>query len=125
MTHAERVFFYRLQNLLGSEYFIFPQIHLSAIFEHKIKGQTWRGAFSHINGKSFDYVICDNDLRPLVAIELDDWSHGLPSRKLRDEEIKRIVNDNNFYLARIRDGKVSDHEITEILRSVGLRVEPA
>ena len=55
---------------------MFPQVHLSALLDHKVKGQDWRIAFRHINGKSVDYVLCDKaTLQPVYAIELDDYTH--------------------------------------------------
>lgn len=44
--------------------------------DHKIKGQNWQGALSHIDRKSVDIVLCDkNYIAPKLVIELDDKSH--------------------------------------------------
>ncbi len=48
-----------------------------------------RGKSRHI-----DFVICDyRDVRPLLAIELDDASHNRPDRQERDEFIDQVFND--------------------------------
>lgn len=101
MTRAENDFFKMLDEAVGSNYYVFPQVHLSSLFEHKVHGQDWWKAFHHINRKSVDFVICDKrTVRPLVAIELDDWSHKLNKRKLRDAEVERIFKGASFPLLR-------------------------
>ncbi len=52
MTRAEERCFRNLEKKYGAKYYIVPQVHLSALLEHRVKGQNYRGAFSHINGKS-------------------------------------------------------------------------
>src|SRR5215469_13264717 len=59
MNRAEHEFFDVLIEVVGNGYYVFPQVHLSTILEHRIKGQDWRAAFQRINGKSVDFVICD------------------------------------------------------------------
>ena len=49
MTAAEIRFFKHLESLIGKNYYIFPQIHLSTLFDHKIYGQHFWSAFQHIN----------------------------------------------------------------------------
>lgn len=125
MTHAEAVFYERLCLLLGDDYRVFPQMHWSAIFEPELKRQWWRAAFSHINGKSVDFVVCDRQLRPLYAIELDDWSHSLQKRKLRDAELQRIVRDSHFPLIRINGGdSLSDEELASRLDEAAHALKP-
>lgn len=113
MTSAEITFFQRLQSIAGDRYFIFPQVHLSALLDHKIKGQDWRGAFRHINGKSVDYVLTTKDtLKPVYAIELDDYTHNYEDRAYRDMEVERIFKAANIPLVRFRDPyKLSDEDI--------------
>ena len=102
MSRAERDFFNILIEVVGSDYYIFPQVHLSAILNHKVKGQNWKAAFKHINGKSVDFVICDKtNLKPLVAIELDDSSHNAEDRRVRDTEVERIFKDAALPLVRL------------------------
>lgn len=101
MTQAESDFFKILVQVAGDRYYIFPQVHLSAIFEHKTKGQNWNAAFKHINGKSVDFVLCDKQsLLPTYAVELDDSSHQLPDRTIRDIEIERIFKSVGMPLVR-------------------------
>lgn len=104
MTPAEREFFGVLRSAVGEKYQIFAQVHLPTILSHKVDGQNWRGAFRHIDEKSVDFVLCDSiNLRPLLAIELDDKSHNEESRQLRDEEVERIFKEANLPLLRFEN----------------------
>ena len=88
--------------MVGDDYHVFPQVHLSAILdEKKVKGQNWKAAFRHINGKSVDYVICDKrSIKPLLAVELDDWSHDAQDRRDRDAEVERILQGAGLPIVR-------------------------
>jgi hypothetical protein len=101
---------------LFERYYIFPQVHLSAILDHRVKGQEWHYAFRHINGKSVDYVLCNkNTLEPTYAIELDDYTHDKADRRERDVEVERIFEAASLPLVRFRDKDVSDDEIIQAL----------
>jgi hypothetical protein len=104
MSRAEGEFYWKLHNIAQDRYFIFPQVHLSALLDHRIKGQDWKYAFRHINGKSVDYVLCSKEtLRPVYAVELDDNTHDWADRKERDEEVERIFEEANIPLVRFRN----------------------
>ena len=106
MTNRERVFFDNLINKIGDEYYIFPQIHLSSLLNHKIRGQSWRGAFSHINQKSVDFVLCDkSNLSPKLIIELDDRSHEREDRIVRDDIVEEILRDSYLPLLRLKSSE--------------------
>ena len=104
MTNHELGFYKILAEVAGERYYIFPQVHLSALLDHKVKGQTWSAAFKHINGKSVDYVLCDKiTLSPVYAIELDDSSHDSTVRQTRDQEVERIFQAADLPLIRFKD----------------------
>jgi len=116
MTRTEAEFFVRLNRVAEERYFVFPQVHLSALLDHRVKGQDWRYAFRHINGKSVDFVLCDKrTLRPTYAIELDDKTHEWDDRKERDNEVERIFKEANLPLVRFTNKNVSDSEIVSAL----------
>lgn len=104
MTNAEKEFFDRLVSFTQDDYYVFPQIHLSAILNHKVKGQNWKGAFSSINGKSVDYVICDKlHCKTLLAIELDDSTHDSAPRVERDANVERMLSEAGVPLIRFKN----------------------
>ncbi len=122
LSRAEHQFFDVLVDALGDHYYVFPQIHLITLLDHKINGQNWRGAFRHIDEKSVDFVICDKSyIKPLVAIELDDKSHGTENRIERDEEVKRILQDAGVPLLRFENhGSFDKEEIkNRIINALG------
>jgi len=117
MTGAEADFFDTLVQTVGDTYHVFPQVHLSAILNHTVKGQTWDAAFKHINGKSVDFVLCDKDnLKPVLAIELDDWTHGRDDRRQRDAEVDRIFAGADLPLIHFTDyRKLDSSSITKAI----------
>jgi len=117
MTMAESEFFFKLERIVSDRYFIFPQVHLSSIFDHRVKGQEWKYAFSHINGKSVDYLLCDKEtLMPTYAIELDDYTHERSDRRERDAEVERIFEYAKLPLIRVKNKNVSEEEIVAALK---------
>ncbi len=116
MTKTETDFFIKLDRVVRDRYYVFPQVHLSAIFDHRVKGQEWKYAFSHINGKSVDYVLCDKPtLKPMYAIELDDYTHNDMKRRERDSEVERIFEAASLPLVRFRNKDMSEDEIIQAL----------
>ena len=118
MTYTEAQFFAKLNAAVEERYFVFPQVHLSALLDHRVKGQDWHIAFRHINGKSVDYVLCDKaTLRPVYAIELDDATHSQRDRIKRDTEVERIFAEAQLPLVRFKNKDVSEEEIIKALMS--------
>jgi very-short-patch-repair endonuclease len=116
MTKSESDFFVKLEQVVGERYFVFPQVHLSSLLDHRIKGQEWMYAFRHINGKSVDYVLCDrHTLQPTYAIDLDDHTHNQNDRKKRDAEVERIFDEANLPLVRFKNKDVADGDIIQAL----------
>lgn len=92
--------FYKSLHEAVSGCIIIPQAHLSMFLDHKIRGQNWSRAFSIINGKSVDFLICTEDMRPLIAIELDDSTHNHPDRQRRDAFVNSIIADADIPMLR-------------------------
>ncbi len=125
MTQRESEFFKQLNEMLGSKWYIVPQVHLSALLNHKVKGQNWNAAFKHINGKSVDYVLLSKEtMKPVCAIELDDSSHYRDDRIERDMEVERIFASAKIPLARLRKPEeLSRQEIVNIIAEAIKRVK--
>lgn len=104
MTRTEAECYKELVRGLGDKYFIFAQVHLPEIVSEKVGGQNWTAARNHINRKSVDFVLCDQaEVGPVLAIELDDWSHNREDRQERDKEVERILEEAGVPLLRITD----------------------
>lgn len=117
MTERENKFFQQLNEILGNKWFIIPQVHLSALLNHKVKGQNWKAAFRHINGKSVDYVLLSKEtMKPICAIELDDSTHNYKNRVERDAEVERIFAEAKLPLARFKNPeKLSRQDIVNTI----------
>ncbi len=124
MTKREHIFFERLLNLYGTNYYVFPQVHLSTILDHRIKGQDFRAALGVIQRKSVDYVICDKAyVRPIVAIELDDRTHDNARRIQRDQIVEEIFSKARMPLVRFRSAdSLTNDSITASLKAHGLAI---
>ena len=104
MSRAEHECYDALIEAVGHDYYVFAQVHLPTIVNHKTKGQSWQGAFSHINRKSVDFVLCDKSyISSKLVIELDDKSHQEEDRKIRDEELERILSEAGIPLLRLEN----------------------
>ena len=121
MTKSESDFFRILDKATCDKYYIFPQAHLSAILDYKVPGQNWKYAFRHINGKSVDYVLCDRQtLKPIYAVELDDYTHTYPDRQERDHEVERMLQSAGIPLVRFNDfNNLTKNEIVEKFSAAG------
>jgi very-short-patch-repair endonuclease len=121
MSETETGFFVKLEHAVSERYYVFPQVRLSALLDHRVKGQEWKYAFSHINGKSVDYVLCDRStLTPMYAVELDDFTHERSDRIERDSEVERIFQEAGLPLVRFKDKDVSEPEIVQALTDARL-----
>ena len=125
MTERENKFFKQLNEILGNKWFIIPQVHLSALLNHKVKGQNWKAAFRHINGKSVDFVLLSKEtIKPICAIELDDSTHNYKNRVERDAEVERIFADAKLPLARFKNPeKLSRQEIVNTIAAAIKKVQ--
>lgn len=104
MTEREAAFYHRLNAVAGDRYFIFPQIHLSALLINKTKGRYWKAAFQRINRSSVDYVLCNKQtLKVAYAVELDDATHDTAKRKDRDVGVEAMFLSIGLPLVRFRD----------------------
>lgn len=88
LTDNEKVFFGRLTEALGSDFYIFPQTAFSAFMTH-----TGRDGFRRrylFNTKRADFIVCDSDFNLICVIELDDASHKREKDAQRDALLRSV-----------------------------------
>lgn len=113
MTPAEQRCYVALREAVGNKFLILAQVHLDAFLNEEITGQNWKGALSHIQRKSVDFLLCDpQTFAPVLAIELDDRSHDREDRIERDRVVNAELQYAGMPLLRITDienlsGKIS------------------
>lgn len=118
MTSAEAECFERLERICGGKYYIFPQIQLSSLLNHKIKGQNWRAALSRIQRKTVDFVLAEKTtMQTAYAIELDDRTHDRTDRVNRDSFVNQALNGSGIPLVRLRNiNRMTDSDIIEVIK---------
>lgn len=85
LTGPEYRFYTALKPLMTEHnYLICPKVGLKDLFEVN-KGADRQKYFRQISQKHIDFLICDAQLHPLFAIELDDKSHNRSDVKQRDK----------------------------------------
>lgn len=82
LSPAEQVLYLRLVQALP-QYVVLAQVPMSRFLRVR-KGHSPREWLNRISQKSVDYLICKPDFSIVVAIELDDASHGRPARSAAD-----------------------------------------
>ena len=116
MTEREQEFYKKLKLICGDSILIFPQIHLSNLFFHNVKGQNFKSAFKFINRLSVDFVLVDSrNFKTLMAIELDDLTHNEQERIRRDLIVNDIFKKANFPLLRVDSIKIDNEKLKQMI----------
>lgn len=99
LTPAERSFYGVLLGTVQGRLTIFAKVRLADVLKPAAKGQV---ALNRVIQKHLDFVLCSPpDLRPVLAIELDDSSHGRADRRTRDNFLNAACASAGFPLVRI------------------------
>lgn len=117
MTNAEKNFYYKLTSVCQEKYYVFPQIHLSALLYNQTKNKYRKLAFQRINRTSVDFVLARKDtLETIYAIELDDSTHDSTIRQARDRGVDEMLANAHITLVRFRNAtNISDDAIINAL----------
>ena len=113
---SERKFFQTLSSVLPPHYLLFSKVRLLDLFDFPKGDYT---SMNKIKAKHVDFLICDKiDVSPLLAIELDGWSHQAPDRQARDREVDTIFISAKLPLVHIEAGSsYNPDELSAMLRS--------
>jgi very-short-patch-repair endonuclease len=102
LTKAERSFYGALQQAAGNEHLIFAKIRVADLLYMPKGTQRRQSHFNRIQAKHIDFVLCDRDnIRPILAIELDDSSHAAASRQSRDQFVDEALRAAGLPLLRV------------------------
>lgn len=124
MNKNEYKFYKILISFLDFRYVVIPQVHLDDLVNIENKNKKDRlYSLRHINQKSVDFVICvKNSMHPLLAIELDGYSHEEKIVIEQDKEKERILNEAGIKLKRFENNNINliyiKKEIEDILKFV-------
>jgi hypothetical protein len=81
---------YEILRRLTPEHTVFAKVRLAELVY--IRESVPRQAhLSRIDRRQVDFVVCDKNLAPVVAIELDDASHQPAERRVRDQFVDEVL----------------------------------
>ncbi len=102
-TPAEHSFFFVLKSALSDEFEVFAQVRIADVLnpDYPRSSRMRQIALNKITSKHFDYVLCRRKtLAVVAAIELDDSSHQLSDRVIRDRFIEGACDSAGLKLIR-------------------------
>jgi very-short-patch-repair endonuclease len=114
-TVSEFHFFFTLNDMLGADYCIFPQVNYSHLVEARA-GNPYenRRLRSHIERKSADFVICDKKTCvPRLVIDLDGSVHGRSDIHEKDTEIDEVLKTVGLPILRLSNKESTDKELVK------------
>lgn len=111
-TNSEEALYRRLKDVLP-EYHIFAQVQLSRLIDVK-KGHDFNKWFNRINRMSVDFVVCDENLKVLTVIELDDSSHRDPHRQEQDDKKNKALRSADIKIIRWQKIPSNEEIISQI-----------
>lgn len=119
MSPAELSFYGVLKSIMGEHMVICPKVSLADIFFVARPNEN-QGAYSRINRKHVDFLICNpNTLKPVFALELDDASHQRADRQERDEFVDEVFRVAGLPLIHIPARRTyNTAELTVVLKQV-------
>ncbi len=95
LSPAEVSFYHVLSSVMNGQAVICPKVGLKDILliTKRYKSREYYRYFGRISQKHVDFVLCEpKSMQPVVAIELDDRSHGKADRVERDTIVDQIFS---------------------------------
>lgn len=111
MNQSEAAFFFELKKQLPQDYYIFPKMRMIDFIQPVNRDY---GLRNRIWAKHVDFLICDKNFEPKIAIELNGKSHQRQDRIERDERVKIIFEDAKIPLQFINVGTNFNEQILYI-----------
>lgn len=118
LTNTEYTFFRVLKPICdAADYMICPKVRLEDLADVTDRQNIlkWRG---YIKSRHVDFILTDNKLNVLTAIELDDSSHNSDKAQKIDEFKNNFFIKIGIPLFRIRIGQDYNEAITNIITAL-------
>lgn len=117
LTKTEYTFFKTLQKLLdNNKYIICPKVRLEDFIEVTNKQELFKYR-GYIKSRHIDFLICDNNLHILYALELDDKTHNSEKAKNTDDFKNKLFEKINIKLYRIKTDENYEEKLLDIINS--------
>lgn len=116
LTDAEKKIYNFLEFRLPNSVKIMTKIRLADLIKLKDDNLNNKDAFYKIAYKHIDFVVLNNDLELMCAIELNDYTHELSERMERDSFVDKVMKECGIPLFWIRTPikLISYHDTLEI-----------
>lgn len=121
LTEAEKKFYFVLSEIIGNDYLIFSKVRMAdLLYLPKMSNRDFYHYQNKIQSKHIDFLICNKeDIKPLLAIELDDSSHLKVNRILRDELVDKIFESASLPIIHIRVSySYNDKELSQNIQDL-------
>ena len=122
LSPAENNFYRVLEMALrDTELKIFAKVGLSDLFRVTTKSRDHTAGFNKIRSKHVDFLLCNKDMQPVAAIELDDRTHLTSGRTIANDRFKNeLFTSAKLPLLRIKVKHEYDVQVlkTAILNSI-------
>ncbi|MEK7613814.1 MAG: DUF2726 domain-containing protein [Patescibacteria group bacterium] len=118
LDKREMAFFYELQKQLPAQHYIFPKMRIADILETTAQGREYYRQRNKILPKHIDFLICDSNFQPLIAIELNGFSHQRKDRIDRDVLVKNIFESATMKLVFVNVGDSFETAINDLLKNL-------
>ncbi len=114
LNNSEAAFFNLLKDSLPINYSVFPKMRVADIIE-TLGGHGYINRRNKILPTHVDFVVCNAQFKPLVAIEIDGHSHYKPDVVDRDNFKDQLFNSLEVPLIRIKVGSDFNDQIKSII----------
>ncbi len=92
LTKGEAAFYQQLRLAIPNGTVLIAKVRLLDLLYFPSGVQNRQSWQNRVQSKHIDFVVCDaRDLRPLLAVELDDKSHEREDRKQRDGLVDHVL----------------------------------
>ena len=122
LTEAEKKFYFVLTEIIGNDYLIFSKVRMAdLLYLPKMSNSDFYHYQNKIQSKHVDFLICDKEnIKPILAIELDDSSHQKMDRFLRDKLVDKIFESAKLFILHVKAS--SDYNKENLLSQIKLSI---
>lgn len=101
LTQNELHQYRKLKELADSKgYVVCPKVRLLDLIEPRRNHKKYKTLFYKIQAKHVDFVVCDENMRVKVIVEVDDNSHNNKARKERDGFMDLVLTSVGYQIIR-------------------------
>lgn len=124
-NRSEFIFYQIIKSKLPNNFMIFSKTRIEDFI--RVKEGFWAketyGLRSRIKSRHVDFLICNENGKPLVAIEIDWLSHMNLERQKRDSFVDNLYNEVWLPIHHIRVGENFEERISKIIEQIGTQTQ--